>query len=137
LPIKDRSTTKQCRAYFDRKYNTFEASQDSLAIAGIANSVHQVQDLEQATRSGFISIQDKQEEQDARNARQEAINSFQAIVPLTGQEKGVLFLRGCISLKNRSYRPLLRASTSPFKSTCLLIKLKEQPFGLYHHNGQR
>jgi hypothetical protein len=52
------------------------------------------------------------------------INGFQAIVPLTGQEKGVLFLRGCISLKNWSYRPLLRASTSPFKSTCLLIKLK-------------
>jgi hypothetical protein len=75
LPIKGRSTTKQCRAYFDNKYNTFEASQDSLAIAGIANSVQQVQDLEQATRSGFISIQDKQEEQDARNTRQEAINA--------------------------------------------------------------
>jgi hypothetical protein len=75
LPLKDRSTTKQCRAYFDKKYDTFEASQDSLAIAGIANSVQQVQDLEQATRSGFISIQDKQEEQDARNARQEAINA--------------------------------------------------------------
>jgi hypothetical protein len=30
-------------------------------------------------------------------------------------------LRGCISLKNRSYRPQLRHSTSPFKSTCLLI----------------
>jgi hypothetical protein len=75
LPIKDRSTTKQCRAYFDKKYDTFEASQDSLAIAGIANSVQQVKDLEQATRSGFISIQDKQEEQDARNTRQEAINA--------------------------------------------------------------
>jgi hypothetical protein len=45
-------------------------------------------------------------------------NSFQAIVPLTGQEKVVL-LRGCNSLKNQSYRPLLRASTSPFKSMCL------------------
>jgi hypothetical protein len=65
------------------------------------------------------------------------VNSFQAIVPLTGQEKGVLFLGGCISLKNRSCCPLLRASTSPFKSTCLLIKLKEQPFGLYCRNGQR
>jgi hypothetical protein len=59
LPIKDRSTTKQCCAYFDKKYDTFEASQDSLSLAGVANSVQQVQDLEEATRSGFISIQDK------------------------------------------------------------------------------
>jgi hypothetical protein len=75
LPKKDRSTTKQCHAYFDRKYDTFEASQDSLSLAGVANSVQQVQDLEQATRSGFISIQDKQNEQDAVNTRQEAINA--------------------------------------------------------------
>jgi hypothetical protein len=46
-------TTKQCRAYFDKKYDTFEASQDSLSLAGVANSVQQVQDLEQATRSGL------------------------------------------------------------------------------------
>jgi hypothetical protein len=52
-----------------------------------------------------------------------SINSFQAIVPLTGQEKGVLFLRGHISLKTWSFRPLLRDSTSHFKSTCLLIRL--------------
>jgi hypothetical protein len=58
-------------------------------------------------------------------------NSFQAIVPLTGQEKGVLLLRECTSLKNRSYRPLLRASTSPFKSTCLLTRLKEVLGALY------
>jgi hypothetical protein len=41
------------------------------------------------------------------------------------------FLRGHISLKNQSYRPLLRASTSPFKSTCLLIKLKQAKVALY------
>jgi hypothetical protein len=46
LPIKDRLTTKQCRAYFDKKYDTFEALQDSLSLAGVANSVQQVQDLE-------------------------------------------------------------------------------------------
>jgi hypothetical protein len=46
-----------------------------LASAGVANSVQQVQELEQATRSGFISIQDKQDEQDAVNTRQEAINA--------------------------------------------------------------
>jgi hypothetical protein len=38
-------------------------------------------------------------------------NSFQAKVPYMGPEKGS-FLRGCISLKNRSYCPLLRHSTA-------------------------
>jgi hypothetical protein len=52
-----------------------------------------------------------------------------------GQEKGVLFLRGCISLKNRSYCPLLGASTSPFKSTCLLIRLTA--FKLLSHIWER
>jgi hypothetical protein len=46
-----------------------------IALAGVANSVQQVQDLEQATRSGFITIQDKQDEQDAVNTRQKAINA--------------------------------------------------------------
>jgi hypothetical protein len=32
--------------------------------------------------------------------------------------------RGHISLKKGTYHPLLRESASPFKSTCLLIKLK-------------
>jgi hypothetical protein len=50
---------------------------------------------------------------------------------------GFLFFRGHISLKNRSYRPLLRASTSPFKSTCLLTRLKEAKIGLYRRYGQR
>jgi hypothetical protein len=75
LPKADRSKTKQCRAYFDKKYDIFESSQDSLSLAGVANSVQQVQDLEQATRSGFITIQDKQDKQDAVNTRQEAINA--------------------------------------------------------------
>jgi hypothetical protein len=50
---------------------------------------------------------------------------------------GFLLLRGHISLKNRSYRPLLRASTSPFKSTCLLIRLKEAKIDLYRRYKQR
>jgi hypothetical protein len=66
---------KQCRAYFDKKYDIFECSQDSLSLPGVANSVQQVQDLEQATRIGFITIQDKQDKQDAVNTRQEAINA--------------------------------------------------------------
>jgi hypothetical protein len=53
------------------------------------------------------------------------------LLPHIWARKGVLFLRGCISLKNRSHRPLLRASTSPFKSTCLFTRLKEVPAALY------
>jgi hypothetical protein len=62
-----------------------------------------------------------------------AFNSFGAIAPYMGQKRGP-FLQGCISLKNRSYRPLLRDSTSPFKSTCLLIKLFYVPGALYTPN---
>jgi hypothetical protein len=36
------------------------------------------------------------------NSASNTINSFQAIVPYMGQKKGVLFLQGCISLKNWS-----------------------------------
>jgi hypothetical protein len=48
-----------------------------------------------------------------------------------GHEKGVLFLKGIFSLKNWSYCSLLRDSTIPFKSTCLLIKLFYVPGALY------
>jgi hypothetical protein len=58
------------------------------------------------------------------------INSFQAIAPLTGQEKGY-FLKGRFSLKNWTQKVILRHSTNPFKSTCFLIYLKEVPFALY------
>jgi hypothetical protein len=51
-------------------------------------------------------------------------NRILVIAPILGQRKRGPFSRGCISLKNWSYRPLLRECTSPFKSTCLLIKLK-------------
>jgi hypothetical protein len=58
------------------------------------------------------------------------------MVPLTAPLFGVLFLRGYISLKNQTYCPLLRESATPFNRTCLLIKLKELPFGLYRRIGQ-
>jgi hypothetical protein len=38
---------------------------------------------------------------------------------------GVHFLRGRFSLKNRSYRPLLRANATPFHGTCLFYILKK------------
>jgi hypothetical protein len=57
------------------------------------------------------------------------------MAPILAPLLGLLFLRGHISLKNWSYRPLLRASTSPFKSTCLLIGLKEAKIDLYRHYG--
>jgi hypothetical protein len=53
-------------------------------------------------------------------------NSFQAIAPLTGQKKGVLFLRGHISLKNRTYCSLFRHDTSSFKGTCLLSENEQK-----------
>jgi hypothetical protein len=65
-----------------------------------------------------------------------SLTGFRLLPQYWGREKGVLFSRGCISLKNRSYRPLLRHSTSPFKRTCLLIRVKEVQFGLYCRNAQ-
>jgi hypothetical protein len=50
------------------------------------------------------------------------VNSFQATALLTGHEKGVIFLKGHISIKNWPKRLLLRHDTSSFKGTCLLIK---------------
>jgi hypothetical protein len=44
---------------------------------------------------------------------------------------GVIFLQGHISLKNWTYCPVLRDSTSPFKGTCLLITLKQEKNALY------
>jgi hypothetical protein len=75
LPDKDKKTNKQCRTFFGKSYNIYNTSQNSLALAGVANSVQQVQELEQATCNGFISISERQEEQDAVNARQDAINA--------------------------------------------------------------
>jgi hypothetical protein len=53
------------------------------------------------------------------------------MAPILAPLFGVQFLRGRIFLKNRSYRPLLRASMSPFNGTCLLVRLKEVPDALY------
>jgi hypothetical protein len=75
LSDKDKKTSKQCRTFFGKSYNIYNTLQNSLALAGVANSVQQVQELEQATRNGFISISERQEEQDAVNARQDAINA--------------------------------------------------------------
>jgi hypothetical protein len=58
------------------------------------------------------------------------------MVLLTAPLFRVLFLQGHISLKNWTYCPVLRESATPFKSTCLPIKLKELPFDLYCRNGQ-
>jgi hypothetical protein len=60
-----------------------------------------------------------------------SFNRIQAMVPLTAPLFGVIFLRGHISLKNWTYCPVLRDSTSPFKGTCLLITLKQAKNALY------
>jgi hypothetical protein len=63
------------------------------------------------------------------------VNSFHVMAPILALLLGLLFLRGHIFLKNWSYRPLLRASTSPFNGTCLFIYSIEVPFALYRSNG--
>jgi hypothetical protein len=59
-----------------------------------------------------------------------AVNRIPVMAPILAPLLGILFLRGHISLKNWTYSPLLRGSASPFKSTCLLIRLKEVPAAL-------
>jgi hypothetical protein len=59
----------------------------------------------------------------ARRKPNRWVNSFQAIAPLTAHKKGSFF-RGHISLKNWTYCPILRDSTTPFKGMCLFIYLK-------------
>ena len=57
LPAIDRQTIAQIRAYFTKKYDIFDASQNSLHQAGVANSV-QLQEILQATNDGLISVRD-------------------------------------------------------------------------------
>jgi hypothetical protein len=61
-------------------------------------------------------------------------NRIQAIVSILRLEKGVIFLREYISLKNWTKIVLLRHDTSVFKRTCFLITLKHVPGGLYTPN---
>jgi hypothetical protein len=63
------------------------------------------------------------------------LNRIPVMVPILVPLLGLLFLRGHISLKNWTYCPVLRVSATPFKSTCLLIRLREVPGGVYHRNG--
>jgi hypothetical protein len=44
-----------------------------------------------------------------------SLNSFQAIVPLMGQKKGVLFLWGHISLKKTVLSPPIERQHKPFQ----------------------
>jgi hypothetical protein len=64
LPGNDRSTIAQIRSFFSRKYDIFDAQQNSLHQAGVANSV-QFQELQKATTEALISVRDRIEQQDA------------------------------------------------------------------------
>ena len=61
-----RETTAQIRAYFNSKYDIFDAEQNSLHQAGVANSV-QLQEILQATNDNLINIRDRQDTQDTIN----------------------------------------------------------------------
>jgi hypothetical protein len=60
-----------------------------------------------------------------------SFNRTQANGSYMSHKKGVLFFKGSFSLKNWTYRPPFRHNASPFKGTCLLIRLKEVPAALY------
>jgi hypothetical protein len=64
LPEDDRATVTQIRTFFSRKYDVFDAQQNSLHQAGVANSV-QFQELQQTTTDALISVRDRLEQQDA------------------------------------------------------------------------
>jgi hypothetical protein len=64
LPVDDRQTIDQIRTFSSRKYDIFDAQQNSLHQAGVANSV-QFQELQQATSNALISVRDQLEQQDA------------------------------------------------------------------------
>jgi hypothetical protein len=61
-------------------------------------------------------------------ASKKQINRIGAMAPILVPLFGVFFLGGHISLKNRTYRPLLRRSRSSFKDTCFFIYLIVLPF---------
>ena len=67
LPAADKTINRQCRAFFSKKHNVYHTSQNSLALAGVANSVRQVQELVHATHNGFCAIGKQQQEQAAVN----------------------------------------------------------------------
>ena len=53
----------------------YHTSQNSLGLAGVANSAQQVQELEQVTHNGFRAIGERHNAQSAVNTRQEEINA--------------------------------------------------------------
>jgi hypothetical protein len=77
-------------------------------------------------------ISNRQEEVHKRGR----LAGFRLLPQYWGRILGSFFYRAVSPFKNWSYRPLLRDSTSPFKRTCLLTRVKEVPFGLYRRNGQ-
>jgi hypothetical protein len=48
------------------------------------------------------------------------------MAPLTGPGKGVIFLKGHISLKNGTFCPLFSHDSTSFKRTCFLIGENER-----------
>jgi hypothetical protein len=55
LQENDRATVAQIRTFFSKKYNVFDAQQNALHQAGVANSV-QFQELQQTTTDAQVEI---------------------------------------------------------------------------------
>jgi hypothetical protein len=100
LPDYDRQTIDQIRTFFSRKYDTFDAQQNSLHQAGVANSV-QFQELQQATTDALISVRDRLEQQDANILQIKSSNN-------NGDDSASVFLAmtAHLALKDRQIEEL-------------------------------
>jgi hypothetical protein len=111
LPENDRHTIAQIRTFFSRKYYIFDAQQNPLHQAGVANSV-QFQELQQATTDALISVRYQLEQQDANILQIKATNNN------GGDNSATVFLAMTAhsALKDRHIKDLqaqLRANSEP------------------------
>jgi hypothetical protein len=67
LPAADRDTEEQIRTFFSKKYEIYDAQQNSLHNAGVTNSSVRLQERRQATRDISTNIRDRQDEQKSIN----------------------------------------------------------------------
>jgi hypothetical protein len=74
LPAEERATMSQIRTFFGKKCDVYDAQTNSLHSAGVANSV-QLQELQQITNDGVISVRDQQQEQDNQQEEQDTFNN--------------------------------------------------------------
>jgi hypothetical protein len=88
---------------------------DALAVASVDATIKKYQEEELHP----IYLAQKRAIDNGSMTNMIDVNRIPVTVPLTGQLFGVIFLGGHISLKNRTYRPLLIERACPFKNMCV------------------